>query len=131
MSGSFAKPGRQFPPDQTVHLSDIRDRGGFPGTDCPDRLIGDHNLFARRPVRHRARELTAYDFKGSPRFPLGERLTYADYGDQPGAPRRFGFGANERVLFAVVGSTFRVAYNNGARAAVLEHLGGDVARMGT
>ena len=65
-----------------------------------------------------------------PGIALGARLADADDGQNPGATRGKRLSLHRRVGFAVVLAALGMADNDGLRAGILEHLGGNVSRIG-
>ncbi len=115
--------------DVRVHGGDVGGRGGAPGADRPDRLVGDHRVGRRKPVGQRAAQLPADDGLGPAGLALGQRLADADDRDQAGTMRRGRFRRDRRIALPMVGAPLGMADDDVGRAHVRQHLGRHVAGM--
>jgi hypothetical protein len=125
----FAVARNKLVADEIVHLGDVTQRRGQPGTDGPDRLIGDHQMLGA--VRQRAVELRAHNDERISGIALSTCLADADDGEKPGAPRCKRLGAHLRVGLMMILPPLGVTDDNRGRAGIGEHFRGDVAGMGS
>ena len=109
--------------DRLVRLLRHLGRGGLPGADRPDRLVGDHEVVVG--LEHA--DLAAEDVVGLARLALGQGL--ADAGDhvQPALQRGAAAPRDGLVGLAEVLAAFRVADERAVDAELAEHRRGDLA----
>ncbi len=120
----------ELPADRSVHGFDIARRWCQAGTDCPDRLVGDHCVRGRAAFWHRAGKLALDDLEGQISGAFAGRLTNADDGRQACTVGCRRLAGDIRAQFMVVGTALGMADDNRRRAGITQHFCRDVAGMG-
>src|SRR4029450_13180526 len=110
-------------------LSHVGWCGRQSGSDCPHRLIGDHQLCRRGAIRERSRELAANHLDLLVSFALGTLLANPDDRCETRAPCGLNLRAYLRIGLVMVDTPLRVPHDHGGCAGVSQHLGGNIARM--
>src|SRR5437016_1970336 len=83
------KPCNERNSNKPMNLLNISDRGCQAGTDCPDRLVGHHQIVRPRAIGEGHVELAAADVEGLALVALVLRFADADDRGEAGAPDRF------------------------------------------
>ncbi len=113
-----------------MNLLDIFGGGGQAGADGPDRLVSHDQVVCPRTVRKRSLKLPAADIQRLARIALALGFANADDRGKASAPGGLRLLPNQAVSFAVVGTSFRVADNDGGCTGVRQHFSRDIAGMG-
>ena len=115
-----------------MHLLRLQRRGDLAGTDRPDGLVGDNDLFdvSRREAGQRAANLRGDDGVGAATLALLERFADADDRRETGDQRRLRLGVDDRVGLAEERAAFGVAEDHILAAQINEHRRGHFAGEG-
>jgi len=98
--------------------------------DSPNRLISHDNLTPVLDLVRNSLELRRHNLNRLARLALLQTLTTAQNHAEPAVQRRLGLARNELVVLLENDTALRVAQNRPRDAAVLELVGGDLAREG-
>jgi hypothetical protein len=98
--------------------------------NIPDRFIRNDDLAPVLDLVCNSLELAGHNLDRLARFTLLEALTAAQNHADAAVKRCLGLGRNELVVFLQDDAALRVANERPCDAAVLELLGGDLAREG-
>ena len=111
-----------------MHLADVSRRRRQPGADGPDRLIGDNKI--GRTVGQRALQLRCDHVQRVSGLALRPRFADANDRHQSRTPCHLRLRMHLGVSLMVIPPTFGVADDDRRCAGILQHFGGNVARIG-
>ena len=105
-----------------VDLGDLLRGRRAARTDRPDRLVGDHRVFAGGALRQADRELGAHDVERPALLALLHRLADADDAAQTGPAGAQCLGVDAVIGLVMVGAPLGMADDDVGRAEIGEHL---------